>query len=445
MLPILIELVSKMDSRKFFRCAVVGFIFVALEGCSSSSSAGSSGTSTGLMSIGATSNGKSGASSSGSVGEVAAPSTSSLIPSGSPTNPMSAVSQPSVSALAPASTVGIPGPATPTGSAPKISAPPVVTGNSVNAGTTPRTVPTSSSPASDAPAQAKDVGYSVRTFGPDVVLSAAESSSRTRAPFFVWDFWGESVPSRSIVQNSDGSVTLLGGGPANAQIASVSSSSNKAKFAGTAFGGGAYFEATIKFDGWNLPVFKPVTLDAGFPAFWAMAVEHLTGVGDQWPSEQAGFKNFVEYDFFEYNSAYSQGVSTVYSGSIHDWYGMWRTTCPKLPKGFCDVENNVDSKLRKVPLSTNFSDYHKYGALWVPATPNSDGYMQWFFDGAAIGHKLTWSKWTNSLGAIVSEAKAFGIGDAQHVALILGTGRAYKMTIGNVSVWQATTSKNLSY
>jgi len=39
---------------------------------------------------------------------------------------------------------------------------------------------------------------------------------------------------------------------------------------------------------------------------------------------------------------------------------------------------------------------------------------------------------------------AFGVADLQHVALVLGTGTPYEMTISQISVWQASTNNNLT-
>src|SRR6266576_1762638 len=71
---------------------------------------------------------------------------------------------------------------------------------------------------------------------------------------------------------------------------------NGEKWVGTSFGPG-YFEATFAFDG------PGVNTNNGWPAWWAMAVEHWANVGgDQWPGQVAGFTHYIEDDFFEYDN-----------------------------------------------------------------------------------------------------------------------------------------------
>ena len=83
---------------------------------------------------------------------------------------------------------------------------------------------------------------------------------------------------------------------------------------------------------------------------------------------------------------------------MHDWYGVYNITCPG--KGFCGVSNaggggtNFSNFRVKPPAETDYTGYHKFGFLWVPATATAQGYAQYFFDGTATDDKITWDQYT---------------------------------------------------
>jgi hypothetical protein len=300
--------------------------------------------------------------------------------------------------------------------------------------------------AAAVPAPAAGAGYNVRTYGPTLTLEADKTSAPSGSPLYRWAFFGETVAENSVIQNSDGSITFKGAGNGNAQAASASPADTTDKFHGVAFGGGAYFEAVIKFDGWQTQLANPTPLSGGFPSFWSMAIEHLAGNGaDHWPNQKADYMHFVEYDFFEYNAVVSQKTEMIYSGTIHDWYGIFGVTCPEPLNSFCNIMSALPGRLRGLPKGTNLSEYHTYSALWVPATAQAAGYMRWFFDGTELGQTNTWDQWTNPAGVSTPPGMLeFGVGDSQHVALILGTGVSMPMTVSSISVWQASAAKNLT-
>jgi len=293
------------------------------------------------------------------------------------------------------------------------------------------------------PAPAQQAGYLVRTYGPNLMLVTSTSTAANTAGLFAWDFIGQALGG-SLSPNSDSSISIVGGGTqgANSQLASAKSGSAAGSFEGIAFGGGGYFEAVLKFDGWQGQSANPKSQSGGWPAFWGMSVEHLaiTG-GDQVPGQAAGYENFIEMDFMEYNIENGQGNDEVYSGSLINWYGVFGQTCPGATP-YCSIDNPYPSKIRQLADTVNFSDYHTYGALWVPATDTADGYIQWYFDGAQVGERVSWTQLT-SLWATPPSPFSFGIGDLQHLVLILGTGTQYPMTVGSVSVWQQAGNNNL--
>jgi hypothetical protein len=162
-----------------------------------------------------------------------------------------------------------------------------------------------------------------------------------------------------------------------------------------------------------------------------------------WAGQAPGYEHFVELDIFEYNQ-WKRGQN-VYSGAVHEWYGIYRQTCPP---NFCRVSNtndtsNFDNFLITVPPATDFKQFHKYGLLWVPATPVSSGYVQYFFDGTATADRVTWSQFTNQAPPPGKAPWTFGVTDLMHYVLILGTGNNQPMTVRSVNVWQASASNNL--
>jgi len=260
----------------------------------------------------------------------------------------------------------------------------------------------------------------------------------------MWNFFGQFVSSSTVTQNDDGTITLLGGGKSNGQVASAESAP-EGRFRGIAFGGGAYFEAVFKFDGWQNSRENTKPLSYGFPSFWSMAIEHLASqADDQWPGQKKGYKHFIEFDFFEYDAANTERSDSVYSGSVHDWYGIWDVTCPNPAGRYCNVQNNSQERLRDVPVETDFSAFHTYGTLWVPATETTDGYLEWYFDGVQVGDRASWKKWAQPSAISTPGTFAFSVADLQHVALVLGTGTPYQMTVKQISVWQASTNNNLT-
>jgi hypothetical protein len=295
--------------------------------------------------------------------------------------------------------------------------------------------------AADIPAPAQQAGYLIRTYGPNPTLVTSTTTTPNTAGLFDWGFISQDVGGSASV-NSDGSISIVGGGAegcvCNSQLASATSGGIAGTFKGIAFGGGGYFEAVLKFDGWQHQSVNPKSQAGGWPAFWGMAIEHLDlSLSDQVPGQAAGFENFIEMDFMEYNIENGERNDEVYSGSLINWYGLWKKTCPD---SYCTVQNSYASKIRQLNSGVNFSDYHAYGALWVPATGTSNGYIQWYFDRAPSGQRVMWAKLTN---LSTMPPSRFGIGDLQHLAIMLGTGTQYPMTVSSVSVWQHSSANNL--
>jgi hypothetical protein len=283
------------------------------------------------------------------------------------------------------------------------------------------------------------VGYTVNTFSsfsPQSIDLA--NSGKSGFQWYPWNFFGSHAQTANIVVNGDGSVTLNGDttGP-NGELATAAPAHNSAKYVGTAFGGGAYIEASIMFD----PATVAAANSKGWPSFWSMALEHLATQSEQWKGKSRGYQHFIEADFFEYDMLPSKLGLNYYGASLHDWYGSFKTSCA--PQAFCDASLPYSDALTMVPATTDFKQYHRYGFLWVPATAAHGGYARYYFDGNLVGPAIAWTLYSDQPAIPNGQPWQYGVIDKQHLVLILGTGVNEPMTIGSVNVWQSSDSQNL--
>jgi peptidoglycan hydrolase-like protein with peptidoglycan-binding domain len=141
-----------------------------------------------------------------------------------------------------------------------------------------------------------------------------------------------------------------------------------------------YFEVRMK---WNPTV-------GAWPALWMIPTQGINGV-----ASETG-----ELDIFE-----GQGASQhMFYGTVHDW------------KRNVDVANNGGSNHYDLGTSTDLSQYHTYGALWVP------GRVTWYFDNAPI-----------------FTAPTYSIFDQQNFFLILGDQQGVNWTSGDTTGMTTTT------
>ncbi len=238
--------------------------------------------------------------------------------------------------------------------------------------------------------------------------------------------------------NADGSVTLdKNSGTGNSYGAGLSTAhynagNPPANFNGVAFGGGGYFEAELLFT----PVLTG-TLPT-WPAFWSLTAEQSAlGTGAfsaQWPGQAAGYLHSVEVDFFEYDAF----LTTKYGIAMHDDYG------------FNGSQSTVNPSTGS-PVSVgaaNFSQFHKFGYLWIPATASTNGTGQYFFDGVQVGNTITWSQNNDAgLSPPPSGTQIGSVLDNRHLMLIIGNSSvdpvAMQMVVKSVSVWQVSDANNL--
>jgi hypothetical protein len=295
------------------------------------------------------------------------------------------------------------------------------------------------------PSQAIAAGYGIDTYDSEFDIPSVDLSD-TKQPGFQWylaQFFGKkSTSAKSIVVNRDGSLTLSGD-EKSISIGTAGPAPSSPNWVGLAFGGGAYFEATIRFDPANTLSAKPKQ----WPAFWSMAIEHLAPLGaEQWVGQASAYTHFIEPDFFEYDSA-TNLEPNQYGGAIHEWYGVNGKSCPG--NAFCQVLNarggsSLYSNFRiRVPANVNFRTYHKFGFLWVPARAGSAGYAQYYFDNIATTDRVEWREYSDQPPPPGNAPWTFGIIDRQHLVLMLSTGAGQPMTVRSVRVFQKSKAANL--
>jgi len=294
----------------------------------------------------------------------------------------------------------------------------------------------------NAPLPAAAAGFKTLTFSTmSNFRTGTVDMGLTQKSGYQWYFcnlYGTKASSATTTLNADGSVTFASfANNANCGMTSITQTYTAPYFKGTAFGGGAYFEATLAFN--------PATINTatGWPSWWTMSVEHLNGDhGDQWPGQATGYTHFMEPDIFEANLGPYGLPANVYNGSMHDWYGVWNKTC----SAFCQVSSSWNTNVRYVPSGTNFNNYHRYGLLWVTATATTPGSFTYYFDGVQVGPKVTYTKYTGQAPKpTTSTPWTFGEVDQQHLVLILGTGASTPMKVQSVQVWQASAAGNQHY
>jgi hypothetical protein len=311
------------------------------------------------------------------------------------------------------------------------------------------------------PAQASAAGYLLNTFSTTAFTTTTVNTVEKATPFttgYQWYpskyYYNSATNSESIILGADNSIVLKSNGAPNGnnngQISSFSADPSKtAGFVGTGFGGGAYFEAELAFD--PAIVFKKWDTigsgKAGWPSWWGMAVEHLasgTAPGNFWylyDSKQTdkGYAHFIETDFFEYDVTNASDPDR-WGGNMADWFGQWTRET-----GYASVQTPWLNKHMRVPKGTDYTKFHKYGFLWVPATPTSNGYAKYYFDDVQVGlAPVTWTQYQGQAPPVGSASWAYGILDQQHIGLILGSGIDMPMTVKSVNVWQKSASQNIS-
>jgi hypothetical protein len=292
------------------------------------------------------------------------------------------------------------------------------------------------------PAPARGAGFVERTFAASDISRSDIDFGQTLAggkKLYFWNFFG--------CQAADGEVKLLDHGafavtshcgPGGTLVTGARKPGGPG-FVGTAFGGGGYFEAELAWDP------ASVDLGKGHPAFWSMSAEHLWQLpAAEWPGQaQVGkqrYEHFVEPDIFEALLPVGK-FPRAYFGSMHEYWGVYNRTCPRL----CQLSSGYWDGIRTAPAGTDWSQFHRIGLLWVPATASRPGTLAYYLDGRQLGPAFHFERYTGSETPPVRKDAPwrFGVIDQQHLVLIFGAGPDAQLRVKSVAVWQRSAAQNL--
>ena len=286
-----------------------------------------------------------------------------------------------------------------------------------------------------APQAAAAAGYTVNSFSSNFTAKTVDTNATERSGYlwYNWDMFGSRSNTKAVELNADGSVTLHGD-HTSAELVTAVQDRTTHGFVGSTFGGGAYIEAELKFD----PKDVAKSTESIWPAFWSLHLEgNIIPDADQWKNQPKGYRHSLEADFFE---AMRKLPPYSYGASLHDWFGVYNETCGH---GLCQVGMPSHMGIKTAPTGTDFTQYHRYGFLWVPATKQTHGYAKFYFDDQQVNETQEWTLFEDQSPPPTNQSWAFGVLDQRHLFLILGTGIDQPMTVRSVNVWQANTLSNL--
>jgi beta-glucanase (GH16 family) len=243
-----------------------------------------------------------------------------------------------------------------------------------------------SSTTATPPSQASAAGYTTLVFDDEFNTSniAPSGNSSVKYNWYPGLFYETLTPPFSEISDTAGVLDLdwnkatgESTGLYNTSIESESSIGD----AGRTFRYG-YFEARMK---WN-------NVTGTWPTIWLDPVQAIGGQT----------ANTGEIDIFE-----GQGGSNVYYGTLHTW-DSGTETWSSSPDNF------------SLPASNDFTQWHLYGALWVPGSGSKPGTVTWYFDNKELGSATT----TSSNNSVF---------DQQDFILILGSQEGVNWIAGNLT------------
>jgi hypothetical protein len=270
-------------------------------------------------------------------------------------------------------------------------------------------------------------GYKL-VFSDDFTDATRIDLKNTGRPGYNWYmnnfYWSSPTPSEAVSFGADG-VTIT----ANLSTA-TGTGRDKTKLVGQGWGGGAYFEAMLRFD-----PDKVVVEDGDWPAFYGLSWQ-LASKTDQAPRQPAGYQHFGEIDFMEYgfwNHRNRKAVRGYFWQIMHDWYGIKEKTCPG--SSWCGISNNATTGLMPVD---DIGGWHRYGARWVVGDSTHKSFVQAYYDGKAIGEPVYWPNYPSldDVPTPPTDANAYSITDFTKFIIVLQANENAPMTVRYVKVWQ---------
>ena len=286
------------------------------------------------------------------------------------------------------------------------------------------------------PAAAIAAGYSTPTFV-SYMLPADLDSAQVYPSGKKWyfpNFFGIQPPSASTV-TFNGYNMVVGGNNGSVMIQTAGASNGS--FVGTAFGGGGYFEVVLAFSSAQVIAANGsggTSLWGGWPAAWCNSLENWLGA-TQWVGQAAGYTHAPEVDLMEFATWSNPG----YASTIHEFYGI--SHAGNVSNGVGGGTNYMNAGL---PSPGNYSAFHRYGVLWIPATGSTSGSITYYLDGVATASTVSWTQFTTQAPPPGTAPWTFGVTDTQHLVLQISTGTNQPVTVGYVAAWQKDGSGNLT-
>lgn len=289
--------------------------------------------------------------------------------------------------------------------------------------------------AADVPTPCAAVGYMTKTFATVSNFSTKtvdiEQTYRSGYQWYPWNWFSGSSPKNHLIL-AGGTISASGETGPNGQLSSAAKTASAPYFVGTAFGGGLCVEFEISYD------VHDTKSSQGFPAFWAMAKEHLdTQLSDQWTGQPKGFEHFAEWDILEAYKIKNPG----FLSSWMDWYGIYQKTCPN--SGYCKVASSFVNTPGAIPDRLDWEHkWHRVTGVWVPATQSKLGSIQTFVDDRPLAPPYTWKQFSNQGSPPTKSTPwTFGIIDQQHLVLLLGSNDT-PIRVRRVRVFQSSSANN---
>jgi len=272
------------------------------------------------------------------------------------------------------------------------------------------------------PPQAAEYGYNYLSYGSNVTLNSN---------YYLFNFLNKTPVTGQAAQQSDGSIILSPNGISDgsgygANICSAYQAGST--WHGKVFGGGMYVEMVANWPATTGPSGLP------FPAFWMLSIDFLMQNTLTWPGQASGYIHRIEVDFVQAPlpalPGYWAGVDVI------DWYGSTGQSVSQPSNGLVNF------------AGASSASYNTYGALWVPVSASSPGFVMPFFNGkkqiyAAGSPIIQWNQYSASNAPPpVAGTTAGSLTDVSQFALIAGTRSTYPMQIKSINVWQKSEAGN---
>ncbi len=339
------------------------------------------------------------------------------------------------------------------------------------------------------PVQALAAGYDLLTFNSTQISS-------TPGNWYPWTFYGGTTPGGNYTQNADGSITLQNNANSGATLVTCTKTNSAQGWTGWAPGGGMYFEFVASLT-------NPTQGSTGPAALWFLDIEHTSQGsaynGSFWPSNpqiqnqdgSGGYDDYIEWDLMEYDNAAQPGTKVGFNANGSNWVDhKGQNALNWGQSNFWPQQFNGSSGSVPVPPTTDFTQKHTWGFLWVPATgtgqtTTTQGYTAIFFDNVQVAggiatapanptdNKGRPSYWNyhdptdivhyptpTQAGAPTIPNQGMpgnpgvpptygdvcmSIMDFRHMMPIVGGGNTQHMTVYSARCWQASAAKNLQY